>query len=35
LVAVDRRDLEAAHRRARTTLDEMFHSGELSVDAPA
>jgi uncharacterized membrane protein len=35
LVAIDRRDLKAAHRRARTTLDEMFHSGELSVDAPA
>jgi uncharacterized membrane protein len=35
LVAVDRRDLEAAHRRARATLDEPSRSGEVSVNAPA
>jgi uncharacterized membrane protein len=31
LVAVDRRDLEAAHRRARSTLDELSRSGEVNV----
>ena len=34
LVSVDRRDLEAAHRRARATLDELSRRGELSIHAP-
>jgi uncharacterized membrane protein len=34
LVAVDRGDLEAAHRRARATLDELSRRGEVSVNAP-
>ena len=35
LVALDRRDLEASHRRARATLDERSRSGEVSANAPA
>jgi uncharacterized membrane protein len=34
LAAVDRRDLEAAYRRARATLDELSRQGEVSVNAP-
>ena len=34
LVALDRRDLEAAHRRARATLDALSRAGEVSVNAP-
>jgi uncharacterized membrane protein len=35
LVAIDRRDLEAAYRRARATLDELSRRGEVSVQSPA
>src|SRR5208282_4128582 len=34
LVPLDRRDLEAAHRGARATLDEPSRQGEVSVNAP-
>ncbi len=34
LVAVDRRDLEAAHRRARAALDELSREPEVSIKAP-
>lgn len=34
LVAVDRRDLEAAHRRARPILDELYRQGKVTVNAP-
>jgi uncharacterized membrane protein len=34
LVALDRHDLEAAHRRARATLDALSRAGEDSVSTP-
>jgi uncharacterized membrane protein len=34
LVALDRHDLEAAHRRARATLDELAQGGEVRTNAP-
>jgi uncharacterized membrane protein len=34
LVALDRHDLEAAHRRARATLDELSCIGGVSIKAP-
>jgi uncharacterized membrane protein len=34
LVSIDRRDLEAAHRRARATLDSLSHAGGVSMNAP-
>ncbi|HXW94055.1 MAG TPA: DUF2254 domain-containing protein, partial [Terriglobales bacterium] len=34
LVAIDRRDLEAAHRRARATLDELSRREGVSENAP-
>ena len=35
LVALDHHDLEAAHRRARATLDELSRGGEVRVNASA